>query len=85
MTNVSKEQQGLTVKKKPKMSLRRRQEERVAIACTFPSFIGLACLTYGPLLAVFIISFFDWKGITAPTWNGINNYIRLFTKDPYFF
>jgi multiple sugar transport system permease protein len=34
---------------------------------------------------VFAISFFDWKGLSAPKFNGISNYIKLFTQDPYFY
>ena len=36
------------------------------------------------LIAVFGLSFFKWGGTGAPEWNGINNYIKLFTTDPYF-
>ena len=27
---------------------------------------------------------FDWKGVGTPNWVGLANYVRLFTKDPYF-
>ena len=52
--------------------------------CLIPAFVGLVVLTYVPLLAVFIISFFNWKGLASPSFTGISNYIRLFTTDPYF-
>lgn len=61
-----------------------KQEERTAYFCLIPAFIGLIFLTYGPLLAVLVLSLFKWKGISAPVFNGIDNYIRLFTVDPYF-
>jgi multiple sugar transport system permease protein len=35
-------------------------------------------------LAVFILSFFNWRGALNPAFVGIDNFIRLFTKDPYF-
>lgn len=67
-----------------KLSRQARQEERTAYLCLIPAFIGLIVLTYVPLVAVFIISFFEWKGIASPHFTGLTNYIRLFTTDPYF-
>ncbi len=63
---------------------RRKREQRVAYICLTPAYLGLTFLTYGPLLAAFVISFFKWKGFAPPTFNGVNNYVRLFTSDPYF-
>ena len=67
-----------------RLSTKSRQEQRTAYLCLIPAFIGLIVLTYVPLLAVFGISFFEWKGISSPHFAGISNYIRLFTTDPYF-
>lgn len=67
-----------------KMSSGAKKEQRTAYLCLIPAFIGLVVLTYVPLIAVFGISFFQWKGISTPKFNGIENYIRLFTTDPYF-
>lgn len=61
-----------------------KKEQRTAYLCLIPAFIGLIFLTYVPLIEVFVISFFNWRGPTTPTFNGINNYIKLFTTDPYF-
>jgi len=62
-----------------------RQEARAAYLFLIPAFIGLTVLTYGPLLAVFGISFFNWRaGAPTFTFTGFTNYIRLFTDDPYF-
>ncbi len=63
----------------------RRAEAVTAYACLFPSLMGLVFITYLPLLTVFVLSLTDWKGITEPNYIGLANYIRLFTKDPYFF
>lgn len=68
----------------PRFSLKARKEQRTAYLCLIPAFIGLIVLTYVPLLAVFVISFFQWKGIASPSFTGITNYVRLFTTDPYF-
>ena len=67
-----------------RLSYKARKEERTAYLCLIPAIVGLTVLTYGPLLASFVISFFEWKGIASPHFNGIANYIRLFTTDPYF-
>ncbi|GHV72431.1 sugar ABC transporter permease [Spirochaetia bacterium] len=60
------------------------QETRTAYLYLTPALVGLSVLTYGPLLAVFVLSFFNWRGALAPSFTGISNYIRLFTSDPYF-
>ena len=78
-----KENTDMENRKKEKKQLL-RAEGRAAYICLIPSIIGLIFLTYGPLLAVLILSFFDWKGVGTPNWVGLANYIRLFTKDPYF-
>jgi len=36
------------------------------------------------LITVLILSFFNWKGVGTLQWVGLTNYVRLFTKDPYF-
>lgn len=63
---------------------RAAKEATVARLCLIPAFVGLTVLTYGPLLAVFILGFFNWKGFSSPTFVGMSNYIRLFTEDPFF-
>lgn len=72
-----------TVKKT--RSLMRKQEERAAYVLLFPSLIGLSCITYIPLLAVFVLGFFSWKGFGPISFVGLDNYIRLFTRDPFFY
>ena len=63
-----------------------RSETRTAYLCLIPSIIGLIFLTYIPLMEVFGLSFFSWKGngFTGFKFVGLNNYIRLLTTDPYF-
>lgn len=73
-----------TTKKLPKQRNRRfSSEERVAYICLIPAFLGLAFLTYLPLLAVLGISMTNWSGLTKPEFIGFANYIKLFTTDPY--
>lgn len=61
-----------------------RSEGRAAYILLFPSIIGLIFLTYLPLAEVFGLSLFDWRGVGTPEFKGLGNYIRLFTRDPYF-
>lgn len=61
-----------------------RSEGRAAYILLLPSIIGLIFLTYLPLAEVFGLSLFDWRGVGVPEFKGLGNYIRLFTRDPYF-
>lgn len=62
-----------------------RQEARAAKLFLIPAFFGLTFITYLPLLAVFVLSFFKWTAIMPqPIYVGLNNYIKLFTKDMFF-
>lgn len=70
--------------KRPKATSIERKEAKTAYLCLIPAFLGLSVLTYIPLVVVFILSFFQWKGLSAPVFNGGENYVRLFTVDPYF-
>lgn len=72
------------VKQKKYVSLMRKKETKTAYLCLIPALIGLTFITYIPLIAVFVLGFFKWKGASAPVFIGFDNYIRLFTTDPYF-
>ena len=63
-----------------------RSENRTAYLCLIPSIIGLIFLTYVPLLEVFGLSFFSWKGngFSGFKFVGLQNYVKLLTTDPYF-
>ncbi len=61
------------------------EEARAAKLFLIPAFLGLTFITYLPLIAVFVLSFFKWTAIMPkPLFVGLNNYIRLFTKDIFF-
>lgn len=61
-----------------------KMESRTAYLCLIPAFFGLTFITYLPLAGVFALSFFKWKGLSKPVFIGFDNFIKLFTKDPYF-
>lgn len=49
-----------------------------------PWLIGFIGLTVIPMLASGYASMTQWTGITAPQWIGLDNYTRMFTRDPLF-
>ena len=49
-----------------------------------PWLIGFIGLTVLPMLASGYASMTQWTGITAPQWVGLDNYTRMFTRDPLF-
>jgi multiple sugar transport system permease protein len=58
-------------------------EARVAYICLIPAFLGLIFLTYLPLVGVLGISLTNWTGLKNPEFIGFDNYVKLFTTDPY--
>ena len=62
-----------------------RKEATAAVLFLIPAFLGLTFITYLPLIAVFVLSFFKWTAIMpSPIFVGFDNYIKLFTNDIYF-
>lgn len=49
-----------------------------------PWLIGFVVFTAGPFVASLGLSFTDWQITVPPRWVGLDNYIRVFTKDPDF-
>lgn len=70
--------------RKPAKNKLLRRESRTAYLLLIPAIIGLVFITYIPRCAVLGLSLFKWEGVGPMTWNGLNNYVRLFTRDPYF-
>ena len=62
-----------------------RGETRAAWICLLPSVIGLVCITYIPMIASFTLSLFNWNGLGELKYIGLDNYIRLFTRDTKFY
>ena len=61
-----------------------KREERTAYLCLIPAFVGVTCISYLPTIAVFILSFFNWNGLTDMEFVEIDNFTRIFTNDMYF-
>lgn len=49
-----------------------------------PTLIGLIVFSLGPFIASLFLSFTDFPGIKPPTWIGLANYTRMFTRDGLF-
>jgi len=60
----------------------RIKQGRVAYLMLLPAVVGFVLLTLYPNLWVASLSFFKYDGITNPTFIGLENYVRLFTRDP---
>lgn len=58
-------------------------EAFAAYICLIPAFLGLIFLTYAPLAGVLGISLTNWTGLKKPEFVGLDNYVKLFTTDPY--
>lgn len=52
--------------------------------CVAPWVIGFILFTLGPMLYSLYISLTRWTVLTPPVWVGLDNYIRIFTRDPDF-
>lgn len=48
-----------------------------------PALVLYLGFTILPIITTFIYSFFDYNGIGSMTFNGLQNYLDIFTKDPY--
>ncbi|MGL6201317.1 MAG: carbohydrate ABC transporter permease [Lachnospiraceae bacterium] len=72
------------LKRQNKISRAGKKEERTAYLCLIPAFLGVTCISYLPTLAVFILSLFEWNGLTTPTFTGLDNFTKIFTTDIYF-
>ena len=75
----------MTVLTKKHMIRYNRGETRAAWICLLPSVIGLVCITYIPMIASFTLSLFNWNGLGEMKYIGLDNYIRLFTRDTKFY
>src|SRR5688572_15692145 len=42
-----------------------------------PNFLGFIVFTLGPVIAAFVIAFFDWKITRAPRFVGFENFVEL--------
>lgn len=71
----------MTPSKRPGL-WKRIVKNRAAYLMLLPVLVGFGALTLYPNLWVISLSFFKYDGITDPTFIGLENFVRLFTRDP---
>jgi multiple sugar transport system permease protein len=49
-----------------------------------PVVLGILIWTLIPMLASLYLSFTDYRVLKPPVWNGVDNWVRMFTRDPDF-
>jgi multiple sugar transport system permease protein len=64
----------------PRLKLRQR-EAILFYLCISPWLIGFVLFYLGPILASFYFSLTEWDLLTSPQFVGMDNYVRLFTRD----
>lgn len=68
----------------PRQRSQKSRENVAAYLFLLPWFIGLFCLTIGPILASLWLSFTNYDLLTSPTWTGFGNYQWLFNDDRFY-
>ncbi len=64
----------------PRSAMKRR-EALWGYLFVLPLILGFAIFAFGPMLASIGISFTDWEILTTPKFIGLDNYIKLITRD----
>lgn len=59
-------------------------EARQALGFASPALVGLALFTIVPVGLSIVMSVFDWPTFGERTFNGVDNYVKLFTHSPDF-
>jgi multiple sugar transport system permease protein len=72
----------LVTDRPPTAGSRRRSGERGLVLLALPSLVWYVIFTIGPLVAMFVVAFMNWKGLAAPArFNGTDNVDKLFGDD----
>ncbi len=66
------------------MRSRRRRETAVGYLFIGPWLLCFLAFTLVPFVISFVLSFMDYNMLSAPTFVGLNNYVKLFTGDRLF-
>jgi len=61
-----------------------RKETLTGYIFLLPWFIGFIIFWLGPIIATFILSFYEWSLISTPQIIGIRNYLKLFTDERFY-
>ena len=67
-----------------KMSAQQRREAKDGYLALSPWMLGFVVFYVFPILATFFVSFTQWTVVKPPVWIGLDNYVRMFTRDSLF-
>lgn len=77
--------QAAQAKTKRKITKTERDEWIAGWLFISPVVLGLLIWTTLPVLASLYLSFTNYRLLEAAKWTGLNNYVRMFTRDPDFY
>ncbi len=66
------------------MTAQERRDARTGYIALSPWMIGFVVFYAFPILATLYFSFTEWTLVDPPVWIGLDNYVRMFTRDPLF-
>ena len=66
------------------MTPQQRRDAKTGYLALSPWMIGFVIFFVFPILATLYFSFTQWTLVEPPIWVGLDNYIRMFTRDPLF-
>ena len=66
------------------MTPQERRDAKIGYLALSPWMVGFAIFFAFPILATFYFSLTQWTLVDAPVWIGLDNYVRMFTRDPLF-
>lgn len=69
---------------RPRRNALAKVESRQALGFATPALVGLALFTIVPVGLSIVMSMFDWPAFGDRSFNGFDNYIKLFTSSPDF-
>lgn len=61
-----------------------RREALAFYLCISPWLIGFVIFVLGPMIASLVLSFMDWDLLGSASFAGVDNYTRMFDRDPLF-
>ena len=67
-----------------KMSAQERRDAKTGYLALSPWMVGFVVFYAFPIIATLFFSFTQWTLAEPPIWVGMDNYVRMFTRDPLF-
>jgi multiple sugar transport system permease protein len=75
--------QNQAAQKLPRWTMKRK-EALAFYLCISPWIVGFILFYLGPVIASFYFSLTNWDLLTAPKFIGLQNYVKIFTRDPLY-